>query len=99
MISETVIFVCLKLFFGFTVAFLALLAWAKTREGAWMFIIAGTLVRYLELIYSILIDLEVVDTGWGSVGDGSLAKILLTILPLFFYSVGFFLFLLKRKKY
>ncbi|MBN2625642.1 MAG: hypothetical protein JXA95_03160 [Spirochaetales bacterium] len=99
MTTGTLLFISLKLFFGFLIAFLAILSWAKTREGAWIFIIAGTLVRYLELIYSILIELEILTPEWGYAGNLPLVEILLSLLPLALMSVGFAIFLVKRRKY
>ena len=93
------IFITLKLFFGFLIAFLAILAWAKTREGAWIFIIAATLIRYVELIYSILSDLEVLNPDWGYAAGFPLLDVILTILPLIFLAAGFSLFLIHKRKY
>ncbi len=99
MTGGTLLFVSLKLFFGFLIAFLAILAWAKTREGAWIFIIAGTLVRYVELIYSILLELEILNPDWGYAGGIPLADMLLSLLPLALMSAGFVLFLVRKRKY
>ena len=93
------VFITLKLFFGFLIAFLAILAWAKTRDGAWIFIIAATLVRYVELIYSILSDLEVLNPEWGYVSGFPLLDVALTLLPLAFLATGFSLFLMHKRKY
>ncbi|MDC7220635.1 MAG: hypothetical protein PQJ59_11935 [Spirochaetales bacterium] len=98
MATGTLIFISLKLFFGFLLAFLAILAWAKTRQAAWLFIIVGTLVRYLELIYSILFELEVLNPDWGYTGNFPLLPVTLTILPLLFMSIGFLLFLIQKRK-
>jgi hypothetical protein len=99
MTGGSLLFISLKLFFGFLIAFLAILSWAKTREGAWIFIIAGTLVRYVELIYSILMELEILTPEWGYAGDLPLVGMLLTLLPLALMSIGFALFLINKKKY
>jgi hypothetical protein len=99
MTTGMIIFISLKLLFGFILAFLAILAWAKTRQEAWIFIIAGTLIRYMEIIYSILNDLEVINLEWGYVGELPLLQIVLTILPLALMGIGFLLFLIRNKRY
>ena len=99
MTTGTLVFIALKLLFGFLIAFLAILAWARTRDGAWIFLIAGTLVRYVELIYSILSDLEVLNPEWGYVNGFPLLSVSLTILPLAFMAAGFSLFLLHKRKF
>jgi hypothetical protein len=99
MSTQMIIFIALKMLFGFSLAFLAILSWAKTRESAWILIIAGSLLRYVELIYSILEELEILSPSWGSMGDVSVLNILLTILPLAFLTVGFLMFLIKKKKF
>lgn len=99
MSNFALIFISLKLLFGFLLAFLAILAWARTRETPWLFIITGTLIRYLELVYSILSELNIFSPAWGSAGDVPVLEMLLTLLPLLFYIAGFFLFLMKKRNY
>jgi hypothetical protein len=53
----------------------------------------------VELIYSILEELEILSPSWGSIGGISVLNILLTILPLAFFTVGFLMFLIKKKKF
>ena len=50
------IFVSSQLILGAAAAFLAILLWPKIRDAAWMLIIFGTIVAYIETVYSILKD-------------------------------------------
>lgn len=97
MTNQTIIIVSLKLFFGFLLAFLAILSWAKTREASWIFIIAGTLARYVELVYSLLAELEIYTLPDSL--TGYLIESGLTLLPLIFLSLGFLLFLIKKRRF
>ncbi|MCL2759029.1 MAG: hypothetical protein FWD22_02330 [Treponema sp.] len=48
------IYIFSQLILGAGAAFLAILLWPKTREAAWMLVIFGTIVAYIETVYSIL---------------------------------------------
>jgi hypothetical protein len=48
------IYISSQLILGAIAAFLAIYLWPKTREAAWMLIIFGTIVIYIETVYSIL---------------------------------------------
>jgi len=43
-----------ELILGAAAAFLAILLWPKTRDIAWMLIIFGTILLFIETVYSIL---------------------------------------------
>jgi len=43
------------LIFGAASAFLAILLWPKIRDIAWMLVIFGIIVSYIENVYSVLI--------------------------------------------
>ncbi|MDR0289961.1 MAG: hypothetical protein LBI06_03415 [Treponema sp.] len=49
-----IIFAYSRLILGALAAFLAIMLWAKTRDAAWMLIVIGIIVAYIEIIYSIL---------------------------------------------
>ena len=48
------IFVSSQLVLGALAAFLAILLWPKIRDAAWMLIILGIIVAYIETVYSVL---------------------------------------------
>jgi len=48
------VLVSTQLIFGAAAAFLAILLWPKTRDSAWMLIILGVIVAYIETVYSVL---------------------------------------------
>ena len=43
-----------QLVFGAAAAFLAILLWPRIRDAAWMLIIIGVIITYVENVYSIL---------------------------------------------
>ena len=48
------IYISSQLILGAVAAFLAIFLWPKIRDAAWMLIIFGTIVTYIETVYSIL---------------------------------------------
>jgi len=48
------IFITSQLVLGAAASFFAILFWPKTRDAAWMLVIIGVIVTYIETVYSIL---------------------------------------------
>ena len=48
------VFISSQLILGAIAAFLAIFLWPKIRDAAWILIIFGTIVVYIETVYSIL---------------------------------------------
>jgi len=48
------VFIISQLVLGAAASFFAILFWPKTRDAAWMLIIIGVIVTYIETVYSIL---------------------------------------------
>ena len=46
-LAETVVFI-VKLVVGGAAAFCAVLLWARTKDSAWMSVVAGTVVKYAQ---------------------------------------------------
>ena len=49
-----IIFISSQLILGAIAAFLAIFLWPKTRDAAWMLVIFGSIVVYIETVYSLL---------------------------------------------
>lgn len=94
-----VIEIITQLFFGFLAAFIAVLSWSKTRDASWMFIISGTLLHYIWLIFQLLTRMEVLSPDMGILAGWPLLTMSLSALPFLFYSLGFIFFLIKRRRY
>ncbi|MCL2267217.1 MAG: hypothetical protein FWC17_05560, partial [Treponema sp.] len=48
------IYISSQLILGAVAAFLAIFLWPKIRDTAWMLIIFGIIVAYIETVYSVL---------------------------------------------
>ena len=84
-----IVFVYSRLVLGAAVAFLAILLWARTRDTAWMLIVAATITAYAEIVCSVM-ELS----GFGSV---PLVAILLPALRMIFFTVAFLIMVVRRK--
>ena len=91
------IFVYSRLILGALAAFLAIMLWAKTRDIAWMFVVVGTIVMYVEIVHSILGHLGIAAGNVLAVGSVPLAEILLAILRLAFFAAAFLVMVTRRK--
>ena len=52
--SEQLVIILCRLILGAIASFLAIMLWSKTREVAWIFVIIGIIIAYVETVYSIL---------------------------------------------
>jgi hypothetical protein len=78
-----------RLVLGAAAAFLAIMLWARARNAAWMLIVAGTIIAYSEIVYSVM-ELS----GFGAV---PLAAILLPALRMVFFTAAFLIMVVRRK--
>lgn len=86
-LTEPEVVVCIvRLVFGGVAAFLSLLLWSRTRDGAWTSLVAGVVVGYAGLVYDLLRRLGL-DFAAGILFPGTEVP----LLPLLFIAVpGFF---------
>ena len=78
-----------RLVLGAAAAFLAIMLWARTRNAAWMLIVAGTIVAYIEIVCSVM-ELS----GFSAV---PLVAILLPALRMVFFTAAFLIMVVRRK--
>lgn len=81
-----------QLILGAAAAFLAILLWPKIRDAAWMMIIFGVLVVYIETVYSILKD-------FGIAGDELIISIILPAIRTLFFIIAFIIMIYKQTRH
>jgi len=86
-----------KLIFVGIAAFFAIIVWSRTREGAWMLMVAGTLATYMDCVFILLGDLGMIQADFLVVSGIPFARIFFTNLPYLFYALAF-LSIAKKKK-
>ena len=73
--SGQVVFTFCRLVLGALASFLAIVLWSRSRDTAWIFVIIGTIIAYVETVYSTL--------SFVSIGSGNiLSEFLLSVISL-----------------
>ncbi len=89
----------LKLIVGGIAAFLAILLWSRTRDGARTSLAAGAVTSYAGLVHSLLLRLGIdfAPTLFFPKTDVPLLSVLFILVSGFFIILAFILFLIKIK--
>jgi hypothetical protein len=94
---ETVVLILARLLFSAAAAYLSILLWAKTRDTAWMFVMAGIIVSYAENLYSGLVSSGIVaESGFAPAGI-PVVRLVGTNLPMLLFCIGFIVMIARRK--
>jgi hypothetical protein len=93
--SGQIVFVYSRLILGAAAAFLAIMLWAKTRDIAWMLLVIGTIIAYIEVVYSVLETLGISASYGLMIGSVSLATILLSALRMLFFIAAFLVMVVR----
>jgi hypothetical protein len=87
-----------KLILGAVATFLAIILWSKTRDTAWMLIVIGIIVSYVEVVFVTLNGFGIVRADLYSIGGVPLIGLVGGNLPTVFF-IAAFLVMLLRKRY
>jgi len=88
-----------RLILGAFAAFFAIVLWSKTRDIAWMLIVIGTIVAYIEIICSILEMLGITAGSNMFIGSVSIMAILLPALRMIFIIAAFLVMIIRRYRH
>jgi len=80
---------------GVLLTFLAVWLWPKTRDIAWMLMIIGAIVAYVETVYSILARFGITGNRF-LIGSVPLAVILLPNLKTAFFIASFVIMVARK---
>ena len=94
------IYIFSQLILGAIAAFLAILLWPRIRDAAWMLIIFGSIVAYIETVYSILKTFGISADDFLVVASVPVISFVLPTLRTLFFIVAFaiMVFRLSRQK-
>lgn len=84
-----------RLVVGAVAGFFAILLWAKTRDSAWMLMIAGTIAYYGFVVYETLKVFGVVASDVYILPGVLAASVVLENFPPLLFTVGFVLMLIR----
>lgn len=94
--SQMILYV-IKLVLGGAWAFCAILLWSKTKDSAWMCLVAGSVCRYAGLVYEMFVTLGVVIPESLTVAGIPFSTLVFTAIPDIFFIVAFILMLVRSK--
>ena len=86
--SGQIVYILGRLVLGAAASFLAIMLWSRIRDAAWILVIIGTIVAYVETVYSILTVMGV-GRNYITSGSMSLLSIVLSCLPSAFFIAAF----------
>ena len=90
------VFVSSRLILGALAAFLAIMLWSKIRDVAWMFMVIGIVVSYIEIVYSILVFYGFSGLSNLLIGSVPVIEIVLPALRMIFFIAAFFVMVVKQ---
>ena len=94
-----IVFIASRLVLGAAAAFFAIMLWSKTRDAAWMLMVIGALVSYIETVYAVLELFGVTGGPILSAGSVSPAAIALSALRTGFFIAAFVIMVIRRYRY
>lgn len=95
--SEMILYI-IKLVLGGFAAFFAILLWSKTRDVAWMSLVAGTITSYAGIVYDMMSSFGLIASKGMLVFGVPLASLLFASIPSLFYITAFILMLTRNRR-
>ena len=92
------VFILSRLILGTIASFLAILLWSRTRDLAWMLVIIGAILAYVETIYAILSLFGIITESF-TIGVKPLMSILLPSLPTIFLIAAFLVMVIRKYRH
>lgn len=92
-----VVLLIIKLVVGGIAAFLAIMLWSRTRDAAWMCLVAGIVTSYAGIVYDMLVQLGIVVSGGITVAAIPIATLLFAVVPTLFYIFALILMLVRSR--
>lgn len=92
------IYIFSQLILGAAAAFLAILLLPKIRDAAWMLIIFGIIVIYIETVYSILKIFGISGEDFFTIGSVPLISFILPTLRTLFFIIAFTIMIFRLSK-
>ena len=68
---------------------MAIMLWSRTRDIAWILMVAGAIAGYVEVAYSILDTLGIIGISNFRIGSIPVASIVFSCLPMVFFITAF----------
>ena len=82
---------------GAIATFFAILLWSQTRDVSWVLVIIGTLVSYVEIVFTTLETFGVVSTDFFEFSGFPVLEMVLVNLPLVFFTLAFISMIARKR--
>jgi len=92
------IYILSQLILGAAAAFLAILLWPKIRDPAWMLVIFGAIIAYIETVYSILKIFGIAGQELIIFGSIPLFSLILPSIRMIFFIAAFAIMVYKQSR-
>ena len=92
-------FISSQLILGAAAAFLAILLWPKIRDAAWMLVIFGTIIAYIETVYSVLKDFGITGEEIMIIETVPLISFVLPTIRMIFFITAFAIMIFKQSRH
>lgn len=99
MSDQFVVAMTLKLITGFFAAFISIILWSKTRDGAWLTMVLGVIFLYVGTLFDILEKFGFVRYNSLRYGEIEILPLAFALLPYLFFGIGMLIFLIRVRKY
>lgn len=95
--SQIILYI-VKLALGGIAAFCAILLWSKTRDIAWMSLVAGTVTSYAGIVFEMLDGFGIITSKGYSILGIPIATLLFATIPTLFYITAFILMINRSRR-
>jgi hypothetical protein len=92
------LFIAIQLGLGAVAAFLAIFLWPRIRDAAWLLIIFGIIVAYIETVYSILNMFGISGFDYILIGSIPVISFILPTIRMAFFIVAFAIMVYKQSR-
>ncbi len=96
--SGQTIYILSQLFLGAVVTFLAIMLWPRISDAAWLLVIFGVIISYIEIVYSILAMFGISGLDFFSIGSVPLISFILPVLRMIFFITAFIIMLYRQSR-
>lgn len=98
MAQSTILLYCIKLILGGIAAFLAIMLWSKTRDAAWMSLVASVITSYAGIVFEMLCSLGIIEVKGLFFFDIPVVTLLFNVIPSLFLILAFILMLGRNRR-
>ncbi len=95
--SAEILLYIVKLVLGGILAFLAIMLWSRTRDAAWMSLVAGAVTAYAGLVYEMFVKLGIILESQLRLYGIPVSSLIFTVVPSIFFILAFILMLFRTK--